>query len=211
MDIYDLRRSYKLKTLSSKDLTDKPIELFRIWFNEARQAEIDEVNACALATADEKGKPSCRFILLKKIEEESLLFFTNYESRKAKEMEKNPQAALTIWWKELERQVRFEGGVSKCSDELSAEYFSKRPRRSQLAAWASDQSSPLESRARLEEEYSAFEARFEGKDVPIPPHWGGYRLNPTSIEFWQGRDDRLHDRFLYLKDGENWSVKRLAP
>ena len=211
MNISEIRKSYLLKKLTSKELKSDPLTHFKEWFHEALECKIDEVNAIALATVDSQGQPSCRMVLLKGIEDTGLIFFTNYESRKAKELEGNPNAALTIWWKEIERQVRFEGKIEKCSSELTEKYFAKRPRRSQLSAWASEQSKPIPSRELLEQQFINAEKQFEGKDVPPPPNWGGYRLVPHAVEFWQGREDRLHDRFLYVKKDGSWSAQRLSP
>lgn len=211
MDIQHIRKAYRLKRLSSEDLQDNPIAFFKTWFLDAINAEIEEANAAALATASQSGKPSCRMVLIKHIEEDGILFFTNYESPKAKDLEENPYAALTFWWKELERQVRFEGKVVKCSEAISAEYFAKRPKPSQIAAWASQQSVPLASREVLEQNYAQLKDQFAGGLVPLPPHWGGYRLIPEQIEFWQGREDRLHDRFLYTKTSNDWTWSRLSP
>lgn len=211
MNINDIRKSYRLKKLSSSDLNPDPMTAFKAWFQEALDCKIDEVNAAALATSNENGRPSCRFVLLKEIEDKALIFFTNYGSQKSRDLNQNPQAALTFWWKEIERQVRFEGKVEKCAQEIGDKYFAKRPRRSQLAAWASEQSAPVESRKQLEEQYLAIEKQFEGTDVPRPPFWGGYRLIPDKIEFWQGREDRMHDRILYKKHNGIWSKQRLSP
>lgn len=211
MNINDIRKSYRLKKLSSKDLDANPLIAFKGWFQEALDCKIDEVNAASLATCDGLGRPSCRLILLKEIAENGLIFFTNYESRKSQELSQNPQAALTIWWKEIEREVRFEGLVEKCSKSMCELYFARRPRRSQLAAWASQQSKPIASRKQLEEQYLEVEKKFEGTEVPLPPFWGGYILIPSSVEFWQGREDRLHDRILYNKNDGIWSKQRLSP
>lgn len=211
MDINHIRKAYRLKMLNSDDMRENPIIMFREWFHEALNSKIDEVNAAALATANLAGRPSCRMILLKHIEDDGLLFFTNYESPKADDLSENPYAAITVWWKELERQVRFVGRVEKCSREVSIEYFAKRPRKSQLAAWASEQSKPIGSRSELEKEYKVQEQRFEGQLVTAPEFWGGYRLIPDEIEFWQGRENRMHDRFLYKKAEHGWSVGRLSP
>ena len=165
----------------------------------------------ALATADASGRPSVRMVLLRGADERGFVFHTNYNSRKARELIENPHAALCVHWHSLEEQIRIEGPVQPLEDEESDAYFASRPRGSQLGAWASRQSSPLASRETLEEEYRAVERRYEGETVPRPPYWGGFRLAPVRIEFWFGRPDRLHDRLLYLRDGERWTIQRLYP
>lgn len=211
MDINDIRHNYQLKKLASRDLNSSPIEQFRSWFQEAIKSEIFEVNGAALATVGENGRPSCRMVLIKMIEDEGILFFSNYTSRKAEEIEQNPFGAITVWWKELERQVRFEGKIEKTPRAISADYFSKRPRESQVAAWASNQSKPLESREALESAYASYEKEFKEGDVPLPEFWGGYRLIPDRVEFWQGRANRMHDRFIYTKESDEWKTERLYP
>lgn len=211
MDIENIRKSYRLKQLSSKDLKENPIVFFKEWFHDALNAEIVEMNAAALATASREGRPSCRMVLVKHVEENGILFFSNYGSPKAIDLEENPQAALTFWWKELERQVRFEGRVEKCSREISRAYFAKRPRASQIAATASRQSEPIASRALLEESCMLIREELGEREVPLPDNWGGFRLIPETVEFWQGREDRLHDRFLYSHSEQGWGFTRLAP
>jgi pyridoxamine 5'-phosphate oxidase len=206
----DLRRHYSLKALKQGDLEPHPIDQFKTWFAEAIEARILEPNAMILATADAHGKPSARTVLLKGIDERGFIFYTNYGSRKAAELEENPQAALVFNWLELERQVRVEGTAGKVSREESAAYFKSRPRGSQLAAWLSRQSQEIASHAILEEELKALHARYPG-EVPLPPFWGGYRVAPQTIEFWQGRPNRLHDRLLYTWQEAAWEIRRLAP
>jgi pyridoxamine 5'-phosphate oxidase len=188
-----------------------PIELFRAWFEAAREAGLLLPEAVALATASADGEPSVRMVLLKGVDERGFVFFTNYESRKARELEENPRAALCFYWAVLQRQVRVSGEVSRVSTEESATYFATRARGSQIGAWASRQSARLQSREELDRRVREAERRFAGGEVPLPPFWGGYRLAPTSIEFWQGRVDRLHDRLLFTRTGDQWDAARLFP
>jgi pyridoxamine 5'-phosphate oxidase len=208
----DIRRSYHLGNLTKNDLTDHPIDLFTQWWNTALDAAIPEPNAMTLATVNASHQPSARTVLLKGISKDGLEFYTNYHSRKAKDMETFPKVALTFLWKELERQVRIEGSVEKVSRERSAAYFQSRPLGSQFGAWASPQSEIIEDRSVLENEVFRLEEKFKGQDpLPLPDHWGGYRVLPHYFEFWQGRPDRLHDRFCYTKEGEAWVIAQLAP
>lgn len=206
-----LRREYSSRTLSEDDVAESPIEQFAIWFRQALASDLPDANAMTLATATASGKPSARIVLLKGFDESGFRFYTNYESRKGRELDQNPQASLCFYWAELERQIRIEGTVEKMSSEASAEYFSKRPRLSQLGAWASSQSEQVPSREALEEKFEEMKARFEGKEIPLPDFWGGFELNPHYIEFWQGRPSRLHDRIAYEKEDSAWSIKRLSP
>ena len=192
-------------------MTRDPLALFDQWFREARQAGVKVPEAMTLATADADGAPSARMVLLKGVDDEGFLFYTGYDSRKARELERNPRAALVFYWRPLGKQVRVEGRVERVSKPESAAYFATRPRGSQLAAWASHQSRPLESRDELERRYTELEREYEGRDVPLPPHWGGFRLRPERIEFWQHRDNRLHDRICYTRAREGWSAERLSP
>jgi pyridoxamine 5'-phosphate oxidase len=198
------------ETLDAQAGTD-PIELFERWFEAARTAGIDLPEAVALATATPDGVPSVRMVLLKGFDDRGFTFFTNYESRKAGELDANPRAALCFHWKELDRQVRLTGGVRRVSEEESREYFVTRPEGSRLGAWASKQSRPLASRTELEDAVEAARRRFADGDIPLPPFWGGYRLAPDRIEFWQGRSDRLHDRIAFDRAGEGWDTVRLYP
>ena len=212
MNVADLRKQYTKAGLLESGLPDKPMPLFKQWFQEALESEVTEPNAMALATVTPDGKPSVRIVLLKGIEEDSITFYTNYGSSKAAELEKTPHAACTFWWAELERQVRISGPVKKVPESDSKKYFESRPRESQIGAWASSQSRPVSTRIELEELFSRFERKFDGKKVPKPDHWGGYNISVNEIEFWQGRPGRLHDRILYsLEKGDEWSRQRLAP
>ena len=190
---------------------EDPVRLFSEWYREAREAGLYLPESMALATATPDGRPSVRLVLLKGHDERGFVFFTNYESRKARELAANSHAALAFHWPILQRQVRIEGTVEKISEDASFAYFRTRPRGSRIGAWASPQSEPIGGREVLMERVREFGARFEGSDVPLPPYWGGYRVRPGRIEFWQGRVNRLHDRFLFERDGEAWSVRRLAP
>lgn len=208
----DFRREYERTGLSEADAGHDPISLFEIWLEQAIAAGLPEPNAMTLATATVQGKPSARIVLLKGISKSGFTFFTNYESRKAGELAANPHAALCFLWKELERQVRIEGDVEKVSTTESNEYFRTRPANSRLGAWASVQSRPIESRELLERQMAEFRQRFPGEDIPRPENWGGYRLVPDAIEFWQGRPSRLHDRLCYTRHADNaWNRQRLSP
>lgn len=197
--------------LTEADLLPDPIALFERWYAEARAAELPQVDAMTLATATPDGRPSARIVLLKGVDARGFAFFTNATSRKGRELEANPQAALAILWAGLERQVRVAGAVVRLSDEESDAYFATRPRGSQLGAWASQQSRPLADRAELDARWAALERRYEGAAVPRPAHWGGYRVEPAEIEFWQGRANRMHDRFAYTRAGDDWTWARLQP
>jgi pyridoxamine 5'-phosphate oxidase len=211
VSVADLRREYALARLDETDVSPDPIAQFSRWFAEALAAEVEEPNAMVLATATPDGVPSARVVLLKGFDERGLVFFTDYRSRKGVELEANPRAALVFRWSELERQVRITGGTARTGPEESESYYRSRPLGSRLGAWVSHQSQPISSRALLERGLAEMELRFAGGDVPLPPHWGGYRVSPEAIEFWQGRPNRLHDRIQYLREGETWRIERLAP
>lgn len=212
MNLADLRREYKLRQLRKENLSADPIQQFLLWFEEAKQSEVLEPNAMVLATSSKSGIVSSRTVLLKHIDSEGLYFFTNYESRKARDMRENSNVSVTFLWKELERQVTVQGIARKTSRELSIDYFSKRPRQSQLGAAASHQSQEIESRTVLEKEFARLEDVYKNKEVETPEEWGGYIIKPLSYEFWQGRESRLHDRFMYARmENENWKIVRLSP
>ena len=197
--------------LPTLEASPDPYDLFGRWFADAEASGLLLPESMALATATPDGRPSARMVLLKGVGPDGLRFFTNYDSRKAAELDANPRAALCFHWSVLERQVRVEGRVARLSTEASAAYFATRSRGSQLGAWASKQSHPVADRAALEESVAATEARFEGGEVPLPDFWGGYLLLPDRFEFWQGRANRLHDRLLYVPSGESWEITRLQP
>jgi pyridoxamine 5'-phosphate oxidase len=199
------------KGISELTAAKDPFDMFVAWFEDAKQAGIFLPESVNLATATKDGVPSSRMMLLKGIDHRGFVFFTNYESRKSGELNDNPRAALTFYWGILERQVRAEGVVEKISEQESDAYFRTRPRGSRIGAWASKQSSPLESRMELDRRFKEFDHRYPGEDVPLPPFWGGWRLNPARIEFWQGRINRLHDRLRYEREGDAWRVTRLYP
>jgi pyridoxamine 5'-phosphate oxidase len=206
-----LRREYARAGLRESDAEEDPVEQFRRWFDEALAADLHEPNAMTLATATPDGRPSARVVLLKGFDERGFVFYTNYEGRKAVELESNPRAALVFYWGELERQVRVEGTVSRVSVEESDEYFASRPRGSRLGAWASEQSRVVDGRRTLEQKLHSLQAEYENREVPRPPFWGGYRVEPEAIEFWQGREDRLHDRLVYRREDGAWRIERLQP
>ena len=235
MSIADLRREYNLTGLRRKDLEADPILQFKRWFEQAQGArtsgrlrkffirlykrlllmggaELLDLTAMTLATADKQGRPSARVVLLKGVDERGFVFYTNYESRKAQELAENPQAALVFYWPDQERQVCVAGEVGKLSPAESDAYFKSRPRGSRLGAWASKQSAVIRDRAALEETWQEMEVRYPGEEVPRPAFWGGYLLRPTRMEFWQGRANRLHDRFRYTRQGDHgWMIERLSP
>ena len=207
-----LRKEYTRSGLKESDVASDPIEQFRSWFDEVLAADLHEPNAMTLATATPEGRPSARVVLLKGFDERGFVFYTSYVGRKSEELETNPNCALVFYWGELERQVRVEGRASRVSEEESDEYFGSRPRGSRLGAWASEQSRPVEGRGALEERLRGLEAEYEGREVPRPLFWGGYRVEPEVIEFWQGRENRLHDRLVYRRsDNGEWGRERLQP
>jgi pyridoxamine 5'-phosphate oxidase len=211
VSVADLRREYAFARLDEEDVSRDPIAQFSRWFSEALAAEVDEPNAMVLATATPEGAPSARVVLLKGFDERGFVFFTDYRSLKGSELEVNPRAALVFRWTELERQVRITGGTARTSEEESEEYYRSRPAGSRLGAWVSHQSRPIPSRAVLERGLAEVERRFADGEIPLPPHWGGYRVRAEAIEFWQGRLNRLHDRIRYLREGPGWKIERLAP
>ena len=211
-DIADIRTDYTLAALDEATAGDDPILFFRKWFKEAEAAHITEVNAMTLATVDATAAPHARIVLLKAVDERGFTFFTNYDSAKGTEMSANPNVALMFFWKELERQVRIEGTIERVSNQESDTYFHSRPVGSRVGAWASTQSQPIPDRHILDANYKEYELKFAGKDIPRPEHWGGYRVLPVGVEFWQGRASRMHDRILFSKDDKGkWGKSRLAP
>ena len=211
-NLAEIRKEYSKATLDITNVAKDPIDQFTKWFDEAIKAKVLEPNAMSLATVSNDNRPSCRIVLLKGIEENKFLFYTNYQSHKGKELENNPVCALTFFWPELERQVRVEGIAGRVGENQSMEYFQSRPLGAQVSAWASPQSSIVENRTILEERVKQIEKRFEGDQVlPRPHQWGGYAVDPHMIEFWQGRENRLHDRLEYMRVEGSWKIHRLAP
>lgn len=211
LDLAALRRDYALSSLMEEDVAPDPIRQFDRWFADAVAAQVLEPNAMTLSTATRDGVPSARIVLLKGVDPHGFVFYTDYRSRKGVELTENPLAALTFLWKEIERQVRITGSVSRVSAEESAAYFRTRPPGSRLGAWASTQSAVIASRTELEERIREVSARFPDGEVPLPPHWGGFRVEPDEIEFWQGRPSRLHDRLRYARGASGWNIVRLSP
>ena len=211
MSIAHLRREYARARLDERDVDPDPLVQFHKWFDDARRAELPEPNAMTLATATPGGVPSARMVLLKAADERGFTFFTDYRSRKGQELEANPHAALVFFWGELERQVRITGTVSRVSREETEAYFRTRPRESWLGAWTSHQSTVLAGLETLEARLREVAARHPGDEVPTPPHWGGYLLKPDALEFWQGRESRLHDRVRYQREAGSWRIERLSP
>ncbi|MEZ5472065.1 MAG: pyridoxamine 5'-phosphate oxidase [Marinicella sp.] len=211
MDIGDIRKEYTQFGLNRKDLRDNPFEQFEYWFQQARTAELKEVNAMSLATVRADGMPQVRTVLLKIFDDRGFVFFTNYNSAKAHEINSNPQASILFPWLDLERQVRISGEVEKISKAESFKYFTSRPRGSQLGAWISEQSQVISSRTVLKTLMNQIKEKFKDGQIPLPDSWGGYRIVPESFEFWQGRANRLHDRFKYTQTEQGWEIDRLAP
>lgn len=214
MSIPSFRRDYSAHKLDESELTPDPFDLFKHWFAQAAESGATDVNAMTLATATKEGFPFTRIVLFKGLDENEngFVFFTNFNSRKGKQLAENPNAALNFYWSFPERQVNIRGKVIRLSDDIADEYFSSRPRASQLGAWASSQSEVIANRELLEKKFEKYKNKFEGKEVPRPPYWGGFTLKPDYIEFWQGRVGRLHDRFLYSKKKNGtWKIERLSP
>jgi pyridoxamine 5'-phosphate oxidase len=211
VDIKALRREYASRSLDDGTVQDEPLQQFRTWFDEALRSEILDANAMALATVSAAGVPSVRTVLLKDIDARGLVFFTHYNSPKGTDLVTNPQASVLFYWAPLERQVRVSGQIERLPAAASDAYFASRPRDSQIAAWAAPQSSELPDRATLERRYEQMRVKYDGQSVPRPPDWGGYRLVPDRVEFWQGRPKRLHDRVVYVREQDEWRRARLAP
>jgi pyridoxamine 5'-phosphate oxidase len=212
LKIADIRREYGLAGLTEAEAAADPVRQFATWFHQALDAELPDATAMTLATADSQGHPSARIVLLKSFDEGGFVFFTNYESRKGRELAENPHAALVFYWGPLDRQVRIEGTAEQVSREESQAYFTSRPEASQLGAWASRQSEVIASRELLERQLEELAAQYRDGAIPLPPFWGGYRIRPTSMEFWQGRSGRLHDRLRYERSGDGtWRMARLSP
>lgn len=210
--IADIRNEYTLKELDLHEVSPNPLDQFKKWLQEAIDSKVVEPTAMTLTTVSAQGSPSSRVVLLKGVEEHGFKFFTNYNSHKAQEIQKNPHVSLNFFWGELERQVRIEGSIHKLSEEESDLYFQSRPRESQIGAWVSPQSKIIKDREFLLNEFEKLSTQYKGKNIPKPPYWGGYNIHPLRIEFWQGRPNRLHDRILYQRDSEiNWKIVRLAP
>lgn len=212
MNLAAFRKEYTLTGLRRRDLAGNPIAQFQEWFQQAVKAEVPEPTAMSLATVNSLGQPSLRTVLLKAVDERGFIFCTNYESQKGKDLAGNSNASLLFFWKELERQVCISGVTRKIPEAESDTYFEARPVGSQLGAWSSQQSSVIENREMLEQRFQDAEKRFTGQRIPLPPNWGGYVLAPETIEFWQGRENRLHDRFRYTKNADTlWTIERLSP
>jgi pyridoxamine 5'-phosphate oxidase len=206
-----IRREYKLNKLSEETVQQNPFNQFEKWFELVLKMDFVEPSAMILATADNKARPSVRVVLLKGISNKGITFFTNYKSRKGQELLQNSSAALLFYWRELERQIRIEGKINKISRAESQKYFDTRPVESRIAAWASEQSKKIPNREYLEKRFKEFERKFSGTRISVPPDWGGFRLEPNYFEFWQGRENRLHDRICYKKSNRSWKIFRLAP
>jgi len=211
VNLNDMRKQYNVAELNRSDLLESPTDMFRDWFEKVENLDNIEVNAMTLATSSKKGKPSSRIVLLKGYDEKGFVFYTNYNSKKGKEIEQNPYGSLTFHWNQLERQIRIRGKIRKISRAQSEKYFNSRPRLSQVSVLASKQSDVLRNRTELEERFIEIETKYEGKEIPCPDYWGGYCLEHRKVEFWQGRRDRMHDRFVYTKHGTTWQTDRLSP
>jgi pyridoxamine 5'-phosphate oxidase len=209
--IAQLRRDYARESLSEEAVSKNPMDQFAHWFEQALSADLLDVNAMALSTVSDDGEPSSRIVLLKGVQDDGFCFYSNYGSRKGQELAVNPHAAICFYWAPLERQVRIEGKVERLSRKESESYFQQRPRLSKIGAWASKQSTKVASREELETNFKEIEQRFKDQEVPTPEFWGGYVLKPSRIEFWQGREGRMHDRICYEKVDDGWEYFRLAP
>lgn len=211
LDLQDMRKEYKIAELNEQSVEKNPFLQFEQWFKDAQNSLLLEPNAMVLATANKQGLPNIRAVLLKIFDEKGFVFFTNYNAQKSKEIEENPNVAVEFLWLGLERQVRILGKCEKITKSESLSYFMKRSRGSQLGAWVSDQSTIISSRKLLGMQIEKIKEKFKNKEVPLPDFWGGYRIIPEQIEFWQGRESRLHDRILYIKEADDWQISRLAP
>ncbi|HTE13097.1 MAG TPA: pyridoxamine 5'-phosphate oxidase [Chitinophagaceae bacterium] len=211
MNIADIRKEYRQQALLENNIENNPFNQFQKWWEDAVHSDIDEVNAMTLATASATGLPAARIVLLKAFDEKGFVFYSNYESVKGMQLGENPRACLVFFWKELERQVRITGLVEKATNEESDIYYNSRPATSRIGAWASPQSQVITNRNWLEENEKKYTAAFEGTNIVRPANWGGYRVKPVTIEFWQGRASRLHDRIQYTREADNWLIERLAP
>lgn len=207
----NLRNEYTGKFLDEKKVSADPLDQFEIWFKEALEGKVMEPNAMAMACVDTEGAPSVRMVLLKEFSKNGFTFFSNYTSKKGKDIEHNPRVSLLFFWPELARQIRIDGTVSKIDPQFSENYFKERPRESQISAWISQQSSEIESKAELERKFKEFESRHAKEEITYPVFWGGYILKPRSFEFWQGQANRLHDRVYYTYNNNHWKISRLAP
>jgi len=210
-EISQIRRHYSLTELSEKTVSNDPFQQFSLWMEEVIKSKSIDPSAMVLATADKNAIPNVRVVLLKGMDKEGFVFYTNYGSKKGRELIENPNASLLFFWKEFERQIRISGKVSKVSQKESEDYFYSRPYESRLAAWASNQSEVIPGRNFLEERFVEMKKKYEGKEIPLPPFWGGFKLFPNNFEFWQGRENRLHDRICYIKENKKWKIIRLAP
>ncbi|HEY3933442.1 MAG TPA: pyridoxamine 5'-phosphate oxidase [Gemmatimonadales bacterium] len=211
MTLPEMRRDYGHDSLDLDHTVADPLDQFRVWFDDARSAGIVDANAMTLATADARGRPSARVVLLKDVDATGFIFYTDYRSRKGRELEQNPRAALVVFWSGFERQVRVTGDVERVDAATSFAYFRTRPLESRLGAWASHQSAVIHDRNELERELGRITAEYAGREIPLPPHWGGFRVVPDEVEFWQGRPGRLHDRIQYRRAGNGWDRVRLSP
>ncbi len=211
IDLENMRNEYRLKSFSEENANPNPFRQFSLWFEEAVSSKLKDPNACTLATCGEDGMPSARIVLLKRYDENGFVFFTNYKSKKANDLHVNPKVCLNFSWLELERQIRINGVCEKISTKESLSYFLTRSRGSQIGAWVSEQSKIIESREVLQLQFAKMKEKFKSRNIPLPDFWGGYRLKPEQIEFWQGRENRLHDRILYTLDDKKWNISRLAP